>query len=70
MWAAATTLPGLSSAWAAATVLEPFLFEIAPRELAVYVAAGVVTVGIAVVACIVPAGRVADLEPVRALRSE
>jgi ABC-type antimicrobial peptide transport system permease subunit len=61
---------GLVGAYAAKSVLQSFLFEVAPTDFSVFVAVPVVLLFVALVACLVPARRATRVDPLIALRHE
>ena len=61
---------GLVAAYAGARVIEGQLFGVPAADLATFVAVPVVLVGVAAVACWVPARRAARVDPVIALSAE
>ena len=61
---------GLAGAYAASSVLKSLLFEVAPTDLAVFVAVPAILFVVALVACVVPALRATKVDPLVALRHE
>jgi len=61
---------GLTVAAAGSSVIESLLFGVSPRDPGVFAAATCLLVGVALVACWLPARRAASLSPLEALRSE
>ena len=61
---------GLAVAAAGSSVIESLLFGVSPRDPGVFAATTCVLVGVALVACWLPARRAASLSPLEALRSE
>ena len=61
-------IAGLAGAWFSASILEPFLFTITTHEPAVYAAAGMVTIAVGAVACLVPAWRLQGYAPALVLK--
>jgi len=61
---------GAAGAWAASRLLERFLFGITPTDVPTFLAAALLFVGTAMLACYLPARRAARLDPVRALRTD
>jgi putative ABC transport system permease protein len=69
MWPAlAGTAAGLVGAWLGASVIERFLFAVDPRAVWIYAGAGVLTVAIAGIACVIPARRLSRMAPSALLR--
>ncbi len=68
--AAAGTALGLAGAYGAATVLERFLFDVTPREPAVYLAVGGLIVLVTVLASLLPGRRAGHATPAALLRTE
>ena len=60
---------GLAGGLAASRLLEDMLFEVAPRDVTVFVAVPVLVAAVAVIAMLAPARRAARVDPVKALRS-
>jgi hypothetical protein len=61
---------GIASAAALARLMEGLLFGVSSLDPWVYLAAPVVLVAVAIVACLIPARRAASVDPVEALRCE
>lgn len=61
---------GVLGAIAAARLVEGLLFDVSAQEPAAYAAVVAIITGVAIVACYVPARRVARIDPVQALRWE
>jgi putative ABC transport system permease protein len=61
-------LLGLAGATLVARLLQSLLFEVAALEPLVYVGAGVTMVGVAALACYLPARRASTVDPLTALR--
>jgi ABC-type antimicrobial peptide transport system permease subunit len=61
---------GLTGAWALASVVAGFLFQIQPRDPWIYVGVAVTLAGAAAVAAALPAWRAARVDPIIALRAE
>jgi putative ABC transport system permease protein len=61
---------GVLGAIAAARLVEGLLFDVSAQEPAAYAAVVAIVTGVAIVACYVPARRVARIDPVQALRWE
>jgi putative ABC transport system permease protein len=61
---------GLAAAIALSRVLRSFLFEVEPTDPVTLIAAGLLFVGVAVLACWAPARRAAKVDPLEALRYE
>jgi putative ABC transport system permease protein len=61
---------GVLGAMAAARLVEGLLFDVSAKEPAAYAAVVAIFSGVAIVACYVPARRVARIDPVQALRWE
>ncbi|UCD24459.1 MAG: ABC transporter permease [Gemmatimonadota bacterium] len=68
--ATAGSLLGVIGAVALAHTFSSLLFDISPTDVATYVAAVVLLVGVAQVACLVPSVRATRVDPVAALRDE
>ena len=62
-------LVGLTTAWLGAASLSKLVYGVSTRDLTTFVAAPLVVVAIAAIACFVPARRAARIDPLRALRS-
>jgi putative ABC transport system permease protein len=63
-------LAGLAVAIALSRVLRAFLFEVEPTDPATLIAVGLLFIGVALLACWVPARRAAQVDPLEALRNE
>jgi len=63
-------LLGVTLALALASRVQPLLFRTSPREVAVYVVAGAMVLGVAMLASWIPGRRATRADPLRALRSE
>jgi predicted permease len=61
---------GLAVAAAGSSVIESLLFGVSPRDPGVFAATTCLLVGVALVACWLPARRAASLSPLEALRTE
>jgi ABC-type antimicrobial peptide transport system permease subunit len=61
---------GLAASLEAGQLMRDLLYEIKPIDLTVYGAVAATLLGVAAVACIVPAWRASRLDPMQALRSE
>jgi predicted permease len=61
---------GLAASLEACQLMRDLLYEIKPIDLTVYGAVAATLLGVAAVACIVPAWRASRLDPMQALRSE
>jgi ABC-type antimicrobial peptide transport system permease subunit len=61
---------GLVTAFAGSRLIESLLYGVSPRDPAVFVATTLVLLGIALLACWLPARRAARLSPLEALRTE
>jgi predicted permease len=61
---------GLAGAWALTRSMSSLLFGVSPTDPATFAAISVLLVSIAAIASLVPAGRAARADPVRALRGE
>jgi putative ABC transport system permease protein len=61
---------GLAGAAAATQLMKSLLVNTRPLDVAVYVAVSVVLLGVAALACLVPAWSASRLDPMRALRTE
>jgi predicted lysophospholipase L1 biosynthesis ABC-type transport system permease subunit len=66
----AGTAAGLGVAWFASRLVEQFLFGVAVREPAVFAAAALLTVVVAIVAAVAPARALTRLGPASVLRSD
>jgi len=60
---------GTAGALALARLASGLLFGIAPTDIACFVGSGLVLVGVATIACLVPAQRATAIDPQLALRS-
>ena len=60
---------GLAAALAGVRLLSAFLYGISPRDALTFVAVPITIVGVAAVACLVPARRAAKVDPLTALRA-
>lgn len=61
---------GLVAAFGAARFVEPLLFEVSPRDPAIYGGVGLVLLGVAVLASTLPGLRAVRVDPTEVLRSE
>jgi putative ABC transport system permease protein len=61
---------GLAAALAGSRLIESLLYDVGPRDPAVFTTATLVLLGVALVACWLPARRAARLNPLEALRAE
>jgi ABC-type antimicrobial peptide transport system permease subunit len=61
---------GLVPAWIGGTWIQPMLFETSGRDPVVYVAVAATLLGVAALACVVPAVRARRVAPAAALRAE
>jgi putative ABC transport system permease protein len=68
--AAAATIAGLLISAAGAGFVGDLLYEVSPREPAVFAAVGAVVVVVAVLASLLPAWRVMRINPALALRAD
>lgn len=66
----AGALAGIAIALASARLVSSLLFEVSPYNPATAAAAVVLLVGVGTAACLLPARRAAQVEPMEALRSE
>jgi predicted permease len=60
---------GLGAALAGARLLSAFLYGISPHDAVTFVAVPIVIIAIAAIACLVPARRAAQMDPLTALRA-
>jgi ABC-type antimicrobial peptide transport system permease subunit len=61
---------GLAAAWAGSRVLASLLYQVSPRDPAVFAGTTLALLAVAIVACWLPARRAAHLSPLEAMRSE
>jgi ABC-type antimicrobial peptide transport system permease subunit len=61
---------GLAAAWAGGRFISSLLYGVSPQDPAVFIATTLTLLGIALLACWLPARRAAGLSPVEALRTE
>ena len=61
---------GLCTAWAASRLLARFLFEVQPTEPLAYALAAILVLGIAALACLLPARRAVRLPAMLILKGE
>jgi ABC-type lipoprotein release transport system permease subunit len=61
---------GLAGAYAVSRVMSNLLFEVAPTDLATFVAVSVILISVALLACFIPARRATKVDPLVALRYE
>ena len=64
------TVVGLAAALALSRSIESLLFRVAPTDPATFAAVIVMLLGVATIACYVPAWRAARVDPTQALRAE
>jgi putative ABC transport system permease protein len=63
-------LAGLATALAGGRLIASLLYDVSPRDPAIFAAATVTLVGVATLACWLPARRAARVSPVEALRAD
>jgi len=63
-------LPGIAVALAVSSVMTTMLFELTPLDVASYSGTAALLLGVALVACYVPARRAMRVDPIVALRAE
>jgi ABC-type antimicrobial peptide transport system permease subunit len=68
--AAAGVAAGLAAAYAGSRVIESLLFAVSPRDPVVFAATTILLLGVALLACWIPARRASRLNPIEALRTE
>ena len=68
--ALAGVLAGLAAALAGGRLIESLLYNVSPRDPAVFTATAVALFGVATLACWLPARRAARVSPVEALRAD
>jgi putative ABC transport system permease protein len=68
--ALAGIVAGLASAFAGSRLIESLLYGVSPRDPGVFAATTLVLLGVALLACWLPARRAARLSPLEALRTE
>jgi putative ABC transport system permease protein len=68
--ALAGIMAGLGAAFAGSRLIESLLYGISPRDPGVFLATTLVLLGVALLACWLPARRAARLSPLEALRTE
>lgn len=61
---------GLVTAFAATRLIESLLYDVGPRDPGVFVATTLVLMGVALLACWLPARRAARISPLEALRAD
>jgi putative ABC transport system permease protein len=61
---------GLGGAYAVTRVMSNLLFEVAPTDLATFVAVSAILIMVALLACFIPARRATKVDPLVALRYE
>jgi putative ABC transport system permease protein len=61
---------GLGTAWGLTRLLQTFLFKTSPHDPLTYAGVAVVMLGVAALACWLPARRAAKVDPMVALRAE
>lgn len=61
---------GLAGAYAVTRVMSSLLFEVAPTDLATFVAVSAILIMVALLACFIPARRATKVDPLVALRYE
>jgi putative ABC transport system permease protein len=69
-WVVSGAAVGIVSALALTRFLNPMLFAVTPRDMAVFGATVVILLVCATVACLIPARRALRLDPIAALRAE
>ena len=71
LWLAMTGIVlGVLGSFAVAQLLRTFLYDVRPTDPLTYVAVGVLLLGVALVATLIPSRRAARVDPIVALRSE
>jgi putative ABC transport system permease protein len=61
---------GLAGAAAATQLMKSLLVDTRPLDLAVYIVVSVMLLGVAALACLIPAWSASRLDPMQALRAE
>jgi ABC-type antimicrobial peptide transport system permease subunit len=61
---------GLFASWVGSRALQSQLFGITPADLPAYAISGVLLLVAALLACVLPARRAANVNPIEALRTE
>ena len=63
-------LVGVAGALALTRLMQSLLFGVGPLDLVAFAAAPALLIPVALVACLIPASRAAQTDPLEALRSE
>ena len=61
---------GLAPAWMSTRFMTSLLFDVAAVDVATFAAVSAIMLGVALIACVVPALQAATLQPASVLRSE
>ena len=61
---------GLATAWLSTRFMTSLLFEVAAVDVSTFAVVSAIMLGVALIACVVPALRAATLQPASVLRSE
>jgi ABC-type antimicrobial peptide transport system permease subunit len=68
--ALAGIMVGLGTAFAGSRLIESLLYGVSPRDPGIFAATTLMLLGVAILACWLPARRAARLNPLKALRAE
>jgi putative ABC transport system permease protein len=63
-------LVGLATAWLSTRFMTSLLFDVAAVDVSTFAAVSAIMLGVALIACVVPASRAATVQPASVLRSE